>query len=263
MKSILKTALLALALIAAVCPSAAGQKKKMKDADVAKALEGYFTPATAGSVAPDSEGFIRRWLLLEPISKINNTNRVFSDSYTRDAIMHEYFPGQFTALPKDREKVKVEMEYQPPVDLSTNRSSVQADGEPRMVKARLTWHALDSDHFFVKLFRFATGLDKTRYGVIFWSVTVINCDEDIEDVRLAVGSNCGSMWWLNGEELLLMATDRHMGVDSAVSKRVTLKKGKNILRGATINGIGMSEFCARFLDADGRPLTTGYTVSCE
>jgi hypothetical protein len=106
-------------------------------------------------------------------------------------------------------------------------------------------------------------LDKTRYGVIFWSVTVINCDEDIEDVRLAVGSNCGSMWWLNGEELLLMATDRHMGVDSAVSKRVTLKKGKNILRGATINGIGMSEFCARFLDADGRPLTTGYTVSCE
>ena len=131
-----------------------------------------------------------------------------------------------------------------------------------MVKAKLEWHALDSDHFFVKLFRFATGLNKDRYGVIFWTVTVINCDEDIEDVRLAIGSNKGAMWWLNGEELLLLSGDRHMGVDSAVSKRVTLKKGKNILRGATINGPGMSEFCARFIDDTGTPVKN-YTITCE
>ena len=132
----------------------------MKNADVAKALEGYFTLATGDSARPDSEGFIRRWMLLDPISKINNTNRVFTDSYTRNAIMHEYFPGQFTALPKDGDQVKVTMEYQPPVDLTTNRSSVPGGDEQKMVKANLYWHALDSDHFFVKLFRFATGLDK-------------------------------------------------------------------------------------------------------
>jgi len=252
---------LVLAVLMAASTSVAGQKK-MKDAEVAKALEGYFTLATDGSAAPDDEGFIRRWMLLEPISKPNSTNRMFTDSYTRDAITHEYFPGQFTVLPKDGDRVKVVMEYQPPVDLTSNRASYQPSDEKKMVKAKLTWHALDSDHFFVKLFRFATGLDKHRYGVIFWSVTVLNCDEDIEDVRLAVGSNCGSMWWLNGEELLLMATDRHMGVDSAVSRRVTLKKGRNVLRGATINGIGMSEFCARFIDDSGHPLTD-YTVSCE
>ena len=261
MRSAFRTVFLALAIAAAVCPSADG-RKRMKAAEVARALEGYFTPATGGSSVPDSEGFIRRWLLLEPISKINNTNRVFTDTYTRDAIMHEYFPGQFTALPKDGDRVKVVMEYQPPVDLSTHRSSVPSGEGIKMEKARLEWHALDSDHFFVKLFRFATGLDKTRYGVIFWSVTVINCEEDIEGVRLSVGSNCGSMWWLNGEELLLLSTDRHMGVDSAVSKRVTLKKGKNILRGATINGIGMSEFCARFLDSSGSPVTS-FTVTCD
>ncbi len=261
MRNIIRILVLASAISVAACPSASGQKR-MKNADVAKALEGYFTLATGDSARPDSEGFIRRWMLLDPISKINNTNRVFTDSYTRNAIMHEYFPGQFTALPKDGDQVKVTMEYQPPVDLTTNRSSVPGGDEQKMVKANLYWHALDSDHFFVKLFRFATGLDKTRYGVIFWSVTVINCDEDLENVRLAVGSNCGSMWWLNGQELLLMSSDRHMGVDSAVSKKVTLHKGKNILRGATINGIGMSEFCVRFLDDSGHPVTN-FNVSCD
>lgn len=67
---------------------------------------------------------------------------------------------------------------------------------------------------------------------------------------------------LKGEVLLLLAGDRHMGVDSAVSKRVTLKKGRNILRGATINGPGMSEFCARFIDDSGAPVRN-YTISCE
>ena len=98
--------------------------------------------------------------------------------------------------------------------------------------------------------------------MIFWTVTVINCEEDIEDVRLAVGSNKGAMWWLNGEELLLLAGDRHMGVDSAVSKRITLKKGQNILRGATINGPGMSEFCARFIDDTGAPVKN-FTITLE
>ena len=68
--------------------------------------------------------------------------------------------------------------------------------------------------------------------------------------------------YLNGEEILLLAGDRHMGVDSFVSKHVTLKKGKNVLRGATINGIGMSEFCARFVDDNGKPVTN-FTVSCN
>ena len=115
MRNIIRILVLASAISVAACPSASGQKR-MKNADVAKALDGYFTLATGDSARPDSEGFIRRWMLLDPISKINNTNRVFTDSYTRNAIMHEYFPGQFTALPKDGDQVKVTMEYQPPDD---------------------------------------------------------------------------------------------------------------------------------------------------
>jgi hypothetical protein len=261
MRNIIRTMAVALAIAAAASPSASAQKK-MKNADVAEGLNGYFTLAMTSSARPDSQGFIRRWLMLDPISKKNMSNRVFTDSYTREAIMQQYFPGQFTAVPKDGDVEKVTMEYQPPVDLTSNRPSAQAAEEGKMVKANLYWHALDSDHFFLKLFRFATGLDKTRYGVIFWYVTVINCEEEMKDVRLAVGSNCGSMWWLNGEEVAFIATDRHMAVDGTTSKKVTLHKGKNILRGCTINGIGMSECCARFLDASGKPITN-YTITLE
>jgi len=261
MRKISKTICLALAVAISIAPSANAQKK-MKNEDVAKALQGYFTLATSESATPDAQGFIRRWNLLEPISKINSTNRVFTDSYTREAIMTQYFPEQFTVIPKDGDQVKVEMEYQAPVDLTSNRSSVKADAEKKMVKTKLTWHSLDSDHFFVKLFRFATNLNKDRYGVIFWAVTVINCDEDIENVRLAAGSNCGSMWFVNDEEVLFMATDRHMAVDNGVSEKLTLKKGKNVIRCCTINGIGMSEMCARFIDDTGKPVTN-YTITCQ
>lgn len=265
MRRTINSLLLLAALTLVPCINADAQKKKAK-VDVSEALKGYFTPADNGAVRPDGDGFIRRWMILEPISKPNPTNRVFTETYTRTELSKEYFPGQLTMMPKDGDQVTVNMEYQAPVDLTSNRPRTpqgQGPQEPKWVKAKLTWHALDSDHFFVKLFRFATGLNKDRYGVIFWTVTVINCEEDIENVRLSLGSNKAGMWWLNGEEVLLVAGDRHMGVDSAVSDRVTLKKGKNVLRGATMNGPGMSEICVRFIDGDtGKPVTN-YTVSCN
>ena len=69
-------------------------------------LSDYFSPATTNTMSPDSEGFIQRWLLLEPIDKPNRSNTVFTDSYIREAFATEYFPNQFTVLPKDGDKVK-------------------------------------------------------------------------------------------------------------------------------------------------------------
>lgn len=259
---IIKNKILLVALLSVALAVTGSAQRKNAKIDVGEALKGYFTPVSTPSARPDAKGFIRRWMILEPISKPNSSNRVFTDSYTRENLSVEYFPNQYTVIPKDGDKVKVTMEYQPPVNLSSNRPTAPQGEQPKFVKATLTWHALDSDHFFVKLFRFATGLDKDRYGVIFWTVTVINCEEDIENVRLAVGSNKAARWWVNGEEVLLLAGDRHMGVDSAVSDRVTLKKGKNVLRGVTMNGPGMSEFCARFIDDTGKPVTN-FTITCN
>ena len=218
-----------------------GTAKSQVDAtvrsDTARTIAPYFIPATTKTMTPDSEGFIQRWLLLEPISKPNRSNTVFTDSYIRTAFTTEYFPNQFTVLPKDGEKVTV--------------------GEKE-----LKWHALESTNFNVKLFRFAYGLRKEIYGVLFWAVTVVNSPEEMKNVRMAVGSNSASMWWLNGKEAVILSGDRRMVMDDCVSARLTLDKGKNIIRGAVINGPGMSDFCVRFLDENGDPIK-GITVSCE
>ena len=192
-------------------------------------LDQYFSPATADAATPDNDGFIRRWMLLEPIDKPNRSNTVFTDSYLREAFYTEYFKEQLTLLPKDGQKVKVG-------------------------KQKLTWHALDSKLFNVKLFRLATGLNKQMYGVLFWAVTVIDSPQE-QTVRLAVGSNSASMWWLNGEEAVLLSGDRRMVKDDCTSARLTLKHGRNVLRGSVINGPGMSDFCVRFIDEKGNAVT--------
>ncbi len=192
-------------------------------------LAPYFTPAASSRKSPDQDGFLQRWLLLDPINKPNRSNTVFTDSYIRNAFNTEYFPNQFTAVPHDGDKVTV------------------ADQE-------LAWHALDSANFNVKLFRFADGVNKQTYGVIFCAVTVVNCPQEMKNVSLAVGSNCASRWWLNGTEAVILSGDRRMVMDDCTSKRLTLKQGRNVIRGAVINGPGLSDFCVRFINENGQPI---------
>ena len=192
--------------------------------------ETYFSEATGETAKPDENGFIRRWLLLDPIDKPNRSNTVFTDSYLTEQFNQQYFPDQMTKIPKAGKKEKV--------------------GDQT-----LEWHALDSERYNVKLFRFADINQKQTYGVLFWGITIIECSEDIENVRLAAGSNGASSWWLNGEQVLLLSGDRRMVEDDGMSQRLTLHKGQNILRCAVINGPGMSDFCVRFIDEDGKPVT--------
>ena len=194
-------------------------------------LAPYFTPAAASPKSPDNDGFLQRWLLLEPLDKpaVRRSNTVFTDSYIRNAFNTEYFPNQFTVVPHVGDKVTV-------------------------AGQELAWHALDTTNFNVKIFRFADGVNKPTYGVIFWAVTVVNSPREMKNVRLAVGSNSASMWWINGEEAVILSGDRRMLMDDGVSKRLTLHQGRNVIRGAVINGPGLSDFCARFIDENGQPV---------
>jgi len=191
-------------------------------------LSPFFEPATSAPKAPDADGFVQRWLLLEPIIKPNRSNAGFTGSYVRTALTTEYFRGQFSVVPHDGDRVAG--------------------------TAPLQWHALDSKLFDVKLFNFAQGLNKPTYGVIFWAVTVVDSPRTMTDVRLAVGSNSASMWWVNGKEAVGLFGDRRMVMDDVVSPPLTLHKGRNVIRGAVINGPGLSDFCVRFVDADGKPV---------
>ena len=178
----------------------------------------YFTTVSdnAAPSQPDAQGFIRRWRLMEPIAVDVRSNVIFTDSWLRAK-----FAEELAKLPKQKAK----------------------------------WYTLESENYNMKLFRFAEKYGKQTYGSFYWCETVIDSPEDIQNLRLACGSNGASLWWLNGEEVLLLEGDRRMVVDDGVSQRLTLKKGQNVLRCAVINGPGLSDMCARFIDEKGNPIT--------
>lgn len=205
--------------------------------DTTRTLSSHFTQVTTHRKAPDKKGFIRRWLILEPVKKNISNNRIFTDNYIRTNFAADNFNPDFTVVPQKGSTVKIGNQ-------------------------ELKWYALDSKLFHVKLFRFAYALNKPLYGVLYWVVTVINCPEEIKNVRITAGVNSGGMFWLNGQEVIMLSSDRDMIVDDCASTRLTLKKGRNVIRGGIINGPGMSDFCVRFLDDKLKPVTH-YTISCE
>jgi hypothetical protein len=48
--------------------------------------------------------------------------------------------------------------------------------------------------------------------------------------------------------------DPSTAIAAGVSRRVTLKRGSNMIRAGVINAGGATDFCARFLDADDAPV---------
>ena len=125
-----------------------------------------------------------------------------------------------------------------------------------------TWHAVDTISYNVNLFHFAYALRKPTSNVLFWAVTVVNAPREMPGVRLAIGSNAASVWWVNGEEVISLYNDRQAVIDDGVSKRLTLKQGPNVVSAVIINAGGATDFCARFLDAESNPVK-GLTVNLD
>ena len=199
------------------------------NSDTTHTLSKYFTPASGARKSPNDKGFIQRWLVLEPVKKDIARNNIFTDNYLRTTFSTDNFSTDFTTVPKSGESVKVGSE-------------------------ELRWYALDSKTFNFNLYHFTYAINKPRYGILVWLVTVIDCPEEMKNVRMAAGCNSASMWWLNGKEALMLSGDRDMIVDNVTSSLLTLKKGKNVIRGAVINGPGMANFCLCFLDEKGMPV---------
>jgi hypothetical protein len=189
-------------------------------------------PAAGPARAVDARGFIRRWLVLEPIAATGP----LTESAVEAALQSAALAGPLTALPRDGDVV-------------------QQAGAPR-------WHALDTKDYNFNLYHFAWSLSKPTSNVLFWIVTVVDSPVELHDVRLAIGSNAASHWWLDGASVIAIYGDRQTVIDDGVSKRLTLHKGRNMIRAAIVNGGGATDFCARFLDAEDRPVTT-LTVSLQ
>src|SRR4030095_6614098 len=179
-------------------------------------------PSPAKPTGP--EGFIRRWLLLDPIRVPGQ----LTEAAVRSAVEKD-FPVTVTPLPHDGDTVTV------------------GDTE-------LKWHAIDTLNYNVNLYHFAYALNKPTTNVLFWAVTVVNAPREMSGVRLAIGSHAASVWWGNGTGGTARHNERQAVIDDGVSKRLTLKQGANVIRAAIVNAGGATDFCARFLDEDGQPV---------
>jgi len=182
--------------------------------------------------AVEARGFIQRWMVLEPISVSNQ----LTEGPVKASIAGAMLPDPPTSVPREGDVFEREGTYR--------------------------WHAVDTGDYNLNLYHFAWRLSKPTSNVLFWVVTTIDAPADMKDVRLAIGSNAASEWWLNGESVITLYNDRQSVVDDGVSKRLTLKKGRNVIRAAIINAGGATDFCARFLDANDQPIT-GLTVSLQ
>ncbi len=186
---------------------------------------------TTPAKSPDADGFLQRWLILEPFP----VSGQLTESAVQTAVRTQDFPDQLAAI--------------------------SHDGETLTVGAtQLAWHAVDTVGYNVNLYHFAYALNKPTSNVLFWAVTVVNAPRDLSGVRLAIGSNAASVWWVNGTEVIGIYNERQTVIDDGVSKRLMLKKGRNVIRGAIVNAGGHTDFCARFLDDEDRPLK-GITVN--
>jgi hypothetical protein len=199
-------------------------------------METTLNAAPAGTSAPfsvanaDSEGFIHDWLILDPIVLGDVTEQ--TEDAIKPMLTREYFKDQLKVQPMVADQVKV----------GTNE---------------LQWREvkLDAATKEIDLLQFATDNKKATESVLFWGLAYVVADEDLNDVKLAIGSDDSSRWWVNGEEVITAYEARPVGADDNVSKPIKLKKGVNEVRFAVVNGVGGAGACARFLDLNGKPVT--------
>ena len=195
-------------------------------ADAARPEPTTLSRPKSATLPVDARGFIHRWLVLEPVAVPGR----LTESAVQDALKSAALADTGDTLPKDGDTATIN-------------------------GGTLAWHALDTTHYNLNLYHFAWSLSKPTSNALFWIATTIESPREMTNVRLAIGSNAASRWWVNGEPVIALNDDRQSVVDDGVSRRITLRKGRNVIRAAIINGGGATDFCARFLDENDRPVT--------
>lgn len=172
-------------------------------------LSAIFLPA-ADTFTPDTDGFIRNWLVLAPIPLPEDSG---ASEIDKDLIK-----GEAAVMPKAGDKVAVG-------------------------GAELVWQAQQASEYFldfVTAYGTVRGEDAAAYAVAY-----VMADEEMK-VTLSVGSNDQCKAWLNGKQVVRFAETRTLEKDTEKAE-VTLTKGQNVLVFKVINEKNSWQGAARFL----------------
>jgi hypothetical protein len=173
----------------------------------------------ADALKPDSQGYIRNWLMLAPVTfpeGRGGTDLIYDDQIKNEAALQ----------PKVGEKITI------------NRKE-------------FTWTAITAS---ANYFDFNAILKSANDRAMGYMVTYIECDQEMQGVVMAVGSNDEGRIYFNGVDIYVFAEPRTLELD-ADKGRVTLKKGVNIVVFKIFNEQGNWQGSMRFLDKSGAPLT--------
>ncbi len=173
----------------------------------------------ADTLKPDSNGYIRDWLMLAPI------------------VAPQGRPGGDFIL---SEQIKNEAALQPKAG-----DKATAGGKD------LVWQAVTAA---TNYFDFNAILKSVNDHAVGYMATYIECDQEMPGVIIAVGSNDEGRIYFNGIDIYAFTEPRPLELD-ADKGRVTLKKGVNVIIFKVFNEQNSWQGSMRFLDKSGAPLT--------
>lgn len=173
----------------------------------------------ADILKPDANGYIRDWVMLAPIP-------LPADRPAGDLVVEEQIKNEAALQPKAGDVVKV-------------------NGKD------LTWRNISSS---TKHFDFNEVLNSQNDHVAGFMVTYIECDREMRDITMALGSNDQARLYLNGKDIYAYQDARTLELDADKGK-VQLKKGINVIVFKVINELNSWQGAMRFLNKTGAPVT--------
>ena len=178
-----------------------------------------FVRADAADVARlDAEGYIRDWIMLAPIALSEGDS-------CAEALLKDQIPNESALRPKAGDKVKVRGK-------------------------ELTWRNVTAS---TNYFDFNETLKSINDHVAGYMVTYIECDKEMPEVVLAVGSNDQGRIYFNGVDIYAFTEARPLMLDADKGK-VTLKKGLNVMIFKVTNDQNSWQGAMRLMDKSGAPL---------
>jgi hypothetical protein len=171
------------------------------------------------ALKPDADGYIRQWVMLAPIT-------LPAGRPAGDLIVEEQVRNEAALQPKAGDTVKV-------------------------YGKELTWQNITAGD---KFFDFNAILKTANDHAAGYMVTYIECDQERNDITMALGSNDQGRLYLNGKDIYAVQDARTFELDADKGK-VRLKKGVNVVVFKVINEQNNWQGSMRFLDKAGAPVT--------
>lgn len=173
----------------------------------------------ADALKPDSNGYIRDWLMLAPI--LLPEGRAGGD-----LILEDQIKGEAALQPRAGDKATIKGK-------------------------ELTWKPITAS---TNYFDFNAILKSVNDRALGYMATYIECDQEMPGVIIAVGSNDEGRIYFNGIDIYAFTDARPLELDADKGK-VTLKKGVNTIIFKVLNEQNSWQGAMRFLDKSGAPLT--------